>query len=150
MFGNPSLITRITIGKGVGFLFGLIGFIFLPYFLPDADWMLRWGILLWYTTVGAIIGIFGVFTWHPVLRLPLPWWARATGVGAWMNFVLVFFGYDMMQAMLRSIFGPDGFMTSPFWFVLEGAIVGLTIDYFATRYGGEGNALLNNHEDVKT
>jgi hypothetical protein len=29
-------------------------------------------------------------------------------------------------------------LTSPFWFVLEGAIVGLIMGYFATRFGGEG------------
>ena len=72
MFGNPSLITRIAIGKGIGFLFGLAGFILIPYFLPEADWQLRWGILLWYTTMGAFIGVFGVFTYHPVLKLPFP------------------------------------------------------------------------------
>ena len=41
MFENPSLITRIAIGKVIGFLFGLIGFIFLPYFLPEADCLLK-------------------------------------------------------------------------------------------------------------
>ena len=46
MFGNPSLMTRIAIGKGIGFLLGLGGFILLPHFLPDASLMLRWGILL--------------------------------------------------------------------------------------------------------
>jgi len=42
MFNNPSLITRIGIGKLVGFLFGLAAFIFLPCFLPDASSLLRW------------------------------------------------------------------------------------------------------------
>lgn len=138
MFGNPSLITRIAIGKAIGFIFGLIGFISLPYFLPDAGWMLRWGILFWYTTLGAIIGVFGVFTYHPILKLPFPWWFRSTIVGAWMNFVLVFFAYDAMQAMMHTMFGPDGALSSPFWFVLEGAIIGYIIGYFATRFGGEG------------
>jgi hypothetical protein len=138
MFGNPSLVTRIAIGKGVGFLFGLAGFILLPYFLPEADWLLRWGILLWYTTVGAIIGVFGVFTCHPVLKLPFPWWFRSSLMGAWMNFVLTFFAYDVMQAMMVNMLGEEGILSSPFWFTLEGAIIGLIIGYFATRYGGEG------------
>ena len=34
MFKNPSLITRIAVGKGVGFVVGLLGFILLPYFVP--------------------------------------------------------------------------------------------------------------------
>ncbi len=43
-------------------MIGLAGFILLPFFLPEAGWLIRWGILLWYTTVGAIIGVFGVYT----------------------------------------------------------------------------------------
>ena len=77
MFSNPSLMTRIAVGKLVGFLIGLIGLLSLPYFWPEADWLLRWGILLWYTTVGAVIGMFGVYTWHPILKLPMPWWVRS-------------------------------------------------------------------------
>lgn len=138
MFENPSLITRIAIGKAIGFIFGLIGFISLPYFLPEADCLLRWGILLWYTTLGAIIGMFGVFTYHPVLKLPFPWWFRSSVVGGWMNFVLVFFAYDAMQSMMIAVFGENGLLTSPFWFTAEGAIAGLIIGYFATRFGGEG------------
>lgn len=46
MFGNPSLMTRIAIGKAIGFLFGLAGFNVLPYFLADAGSLLRWGVLL--------------------------------------------------------------------------------------------------------
>ena len=138
MFEKPSLMMRIAIGKAIGFLFGLAGFMLLPYFLPDSGWLLRWGILLWYTTVGAFIGVFGVVTYHPVLTLPMPWWFRATLVGAWMNFVLVFFAYDAMAAMMVSLFGEGGVLSSPFWFTVEGAIIGLIIGYFATVFGGEG------------
>ena len=138
MFDKPSLVTRIAIGKGVGLVIGFAGFITLPYFAPDAGWLIRWGILLWYTTLGAIIGVFGVFTWHPVLKLPMPWWFRAPLLGAWMNFVLTFFAYDVMKTMMTTLFGADGIMTSPFWFTAEGAVVGLLIGYFATRFGGEG------------
>jgi hypothetical protein len=138
MFDKPSLVTRIVIGKGVGFLFGLAGFVLLPDFLPEAGWQLRWGILLWYTTLGAIIGVFGVFTYHPVLKLPFPWWFRAPLTGAWMNFVLTFFAYDSMKAMMMNLFGEGDAFRSPFWFTAEGAMVGLVIGYFATRYGGEG------------
>ncbi len=138
MFEKPSLVTRIAVGKGVGFAVGLVGFLSLPYFVPEAGWLIRWGVLRWYTTLGAIIGMFGVFTAHPVLELPMPWWVRAPFLGAWMNFVLTFFAYDTMKDMLVAMFGVDGALASPFWFTLEGALVGLLIGYLATRFGGEG------------
>lgn len=140
MFGNPSLMTRIAVGKLIGLVFGLIGFISIPYFLPEATELFRWGILLWYTTLGAIVGMFGVVTYHPILQLPLPWWFRSSYMGAWMNFVLIFFTYDLMQSFMYSAFGEDGVITSPFWFAAEGALVGLIIGYFATQLGGEGEA----------
>ena len=49
MFANPSLTTRIIIGEVIGLVFGLAGFMLLPFFYPEAGWLLRWGILPWYT-----------------------------------------------------------------------------------------------------
>ena len=142
MFEKPSLVLRIAIGKGIGLIIGLIGLVSLPYFAPDVGWSLRLGVLFWYATVGAIIGVFGVFTYHPVLRLPMPWWFRSTVVGAWMNFVLILFSYDTFAALMpdfsRAFTGDAGLMTSPYWFVVEGAVIGLIIGYLATRFGGEG------------
>jgi hypothetical protein len=138
MMGNPSLMTRLAIGKGIGFVIGLIGMLTLPSMMPEIGTMARWGFLFWYITFGAIIGIFGVFTLHPILRLPLPWWFMSPFVGAWLNFVLTLFIYDMLAAGMLSFFGPNGALSSPFWLVAEGAVVGLLIGYFATRFGGEG------------
>jgi hypothetical protein len=143
MFEPASLMTRIAIGKLIGFTVGLIGFTLLPFMLPDSGWLLRWGLLLWYTTVGACIGVFGVFTWHPILKLPMPWWLRAPLIGGWMNFVLTFFAYDELQQLIEYNFGTDGIISSPFWVVAEGMLVGLLIGYFATRFGGEGKEIVD-------
>ncbi len=138
MFKNPSLITRIAIGKTAGMIIGIIGFITLPMFWPDVTTMTKWAFLLWYTTMGAFIAVFGVFTWHPILKLPMPWWFRAPWIGGWMNFVLTLFIYDELDAMMLGYFGVDGMFRSPFWLVAEGFIVGLIIGYLCTRFGGEG------------
>ena len=113
MFGNPSLNTRIAVGKTLGALFGLAGFIYLTVYPVGDDSLLRWGILLWYTTLGAVIGVFGVYTWNPVLKLPMPWWLLAPLLGAWMNFVLTFFAYDTLAAAMASVFGPEGHLVFP-------------------------------------
>jgi hypothetical protein len=135
VFDKPSILTRIAVGKGVGFLIGLAGFIIMPMLWPEAPELLRWGILLWYATLGAVVGVFGVLNYHPLLMLPMPWWVRAPLVGGWMNFVLTFFAYDQMQAAIVAMLGVS---MSPFWFTLEGAIVGAIIGGLATWIGGEG------------
>ena len=61
-----------------------------------------------------------------------------------MNFVLVFFAHDVMSAMMISVFGEGGALSSPFWFVAEGAVIGFVIGYFATRFGGEGKETVGN------
>jgi hypothetical protein len=66
-----------------------------------------------------------------------------------MNFVLTFFAYDAMAAVLVSVFGTDGLLTSPFWFTAEGAIIGLIIGYFATRYGGESPETVDRAVNVR-
>lgn len=144
MFENPSLVTRIAIGKAIGFVLGLIGLIVIPLLWPDSSWMERFAFLFWYTTLGAFVGLAGVFNWHPILHLPMPWWFRSTVVGAWMNFVLTLFIYDRLEVMMLQLMGEGGLFLSPFWFVVEGAIVGLLIGYIATRFGGEGPATVQH------
>lgn len=138
MLKKPSLVRRVAVGKGVGFLIGFIGFLALPYSWPEASIELQLGVLFWYATVGAIIGMVGVWNRHPVLNFPMPWFVRAPIVGAWMNFVLMLFAEAQFRAMLIGMFGADSPLASPYWFVLEGALVGLLIGWLATRIGGEG------------
>lgn len=142
-FKKPSLVTRIAIGKLVGFVIGLLGFLLLWVLVPDGDPLVRLGVLFWYATVGAIIGVYGVFTWHPVLVLPMPWWVRAPMIGAWMNFVLTLFAFGTFESLMQSLFGQAGASISPWWFVLEGGLVGMLIGFMATKFGGEGRETLD-------
>ena len=138
-----SLSKRIAIGKLVGLFIGVVGFIALPWFAPNLQPMVRWGFLLWYSTIGAFIGIFGIYRHHPVLNLPLPWWLRSSVVGAWMNFLLVLFAYEKMLEITIAFFGPDSIFLSPFWFCAEGALVGVLIGGILTWLFGEGRSLVN-------
>ncbi len=144
MFSRNSLVTRVAIGKAIGLVLGIIGYFMLPLFMPDPGWQLQLGILFWYATVGAFIGVFGAFTWHPILHLPMPWWFRAPLIGGWMNFLLALFAWDDLQIMMVYTFGPDGVFVSPFWIVAEGLLVGLLIGYVATKLGGEGKAIMDS------
>jgi len=134
---NPLLIRRIGIGKAIGFLIGLAGFVLLPVLVPDSGWLLRWGLLFWYLTLGALVAMACIITQPPISEPPMPWWLVAPGLGAWMNFVLALFAYDAMAMVMVSVFGENGILQSPFWFALEGALVGLLIGYAVTRFGGQ-------------
>lgn len=141
MFGLNPLVTRIAIGKSIGLLIGLSAFIFIPYFLPEANATLRWGVFLWYIIFGAVIGVFGVYTKIPVINITMPWWIRGAYIGAFLNLSIALIAYDTLGLLMLSIFGVDGLISSPFWVVLEGAVIGFVIDYFATKYAGEGAAV---------
>lgn len=143
MFGKPSLMTRIATGKLVGLCIGLLGFFIAPMLWPGMEAHLRWAILLWYTTMGAVIGVFGVCSYNPILKVTMPWWLRSAVIGGWMNFVLSLFLFPTLQGMLVGMFGADSFWSSPFWLIAEGALVGFIIDFFATRFGGEGPRVLD-------
>jgi len=141
---KPSLTTRIGVGKLAGFFVGLSAFVFMPLFLPDVSQMTLWAFLLWYTTMGAVIGVYGVFDFHPVLEMPFPWWIRAPLLGAWFNFVLLLFIYDQLSAYLASLpLSLGAFFSLPLWFIIEGGFVGLLIGWLCTWTGGEGAATVN-------
>jgi uncharacterized membrane protein (Fun14 family) len=48
-----------------------------------------------------------------------------------------------MTTMITTVFGNNGLLASPFWFVGEGAIIGFIIGYFATRFGSEGKEIVD-------
>ncbi len=146
MFSNPSLIARITYGKLIGFVFAGTGIIIIPYIFPDLAWQMKLAFLLYYISLGAFIGLMGVLTYHPVIKMPLPWCVRGPATGAWMNFVLMLFIYDKMSLMLAQAFGQSSFLISPWWFVLEGAIFGFLVDFICTRYAGEGVKCVSDAE----
>lgn len=143
MIQNNSLLTRIFIGKSIGLLNGAIAFAIVPYYIAGATLHLRVGVFLWYITIGAIIAIFGVINWHPILKTPVPWWIRAPFLGGWMNFVLSLFLYESYDIGAAYSYYLGSFPQFATAMVLEGMIVGFVIGFFATRYGGEGRDIID-------
>jgi hypothetical protein len=133
-----DIMKRIGAAKALGFLVGLVGFFMIPALWPDAGSWFRWGILLWYGTFGAMIGVVGTFDYHPVLKCRLTWWFRGVVYGAWFNLVLTVLLYEKLSVLLAQTEGALASFTGPFWLVLEGAVLGLVIDGIVTRFGGEG------------
>jgi len=128
--------------KVIGFVVGLVGLLLLPDVWPEADIWTRLGFLLWYTTFGAWIGILGVIDFHPVLKFRMPFWFRGLVFGGWFNLVLVFLMYDKFSHLMQTASPLMSGFRSPFWFAVEGMVLGVVIDGVSTWFGGEGKELL--------
>lgn len=133
-----TLTYRIGLGKAIGFAIGITAFYLIPYFVSDASFIFRSAVLFWYPTLGAIVGVFGLFSYHPIFNFSIPWWIRGAIIGAWMNFVLTLFAYDQIGTVILAIMGEYSAYISPFVMVVEGALVGVFMDFVLTRFCGEG------------
>lgn len=135
---NAYLIKRVGTAKILGLIIGLAGFLMMPSIWPDESMWLRVGILFWYGTFGAVIGVFGIFNEHPLLKFRMPFWFRGPLFGAWLNLVLAFLMHDKLVVLMPQLEGILAGFQSPFWIVPEGAVIGLLIDAVATKVAGEG------------
>ncbi|MDD3793923.1 MAG: hypothetical protein PHI37_03865 [Candidatus Gracilibacteria bacterium] len=138
---KSKLMNRIAIAKIVGLVFGLLAFIMVPIIFINADIYLRFAILLWYTSIGAFIGVMGIINKHPFLNFSFPFWIRGPFLGGWMNFVLVLFIYDKISFLMQNTAFSG---LSPFWLITEGMIVGFVIDLIATKVVGDGKKLIKD------
>lgn len=138
---GPTFLTRLAVAKMVGLVIGLIGFLLIPILTPQAPMPARWGVLLWYPTMGAVIAMLEVLDDNRALPWHLPWWVRGALVGAWFNFLCVMVGGAFMTEFLVEIFGTDSVLATAYLFVPEGAVAGMIIAYLVMRFGGEGRAI---------
>lgn len=134
---KPSLILRTAIGKLIGFVAGLVAYFMLPIW-GEPDLLFRIGIVLYLTTIGGVIGLMGVMTFHPVLRFAMPWWFRGPFTGAFMMALLWLLAHERMDAIMVTIFGEGSFFAHGAWAIIDGVILGLIIGWTASRFGGEG------------
>ena len=130
---------RIVWGKSIGFGVGLVGFLSIPYVFPDASMMLRVGVLVWYTLVGAMVAVTGVVDRHPLCSFRLTSFIRGAMLGASMNIALVLIAFETLSTLMQTSVWFAGM--SPFWLVAEGLVVGMIIDVIITKKTGEGASL---------
>ena len=129
------LLAGTAAGKLVAFAMGVGVYFALPHLVTDLSVCGRWAILFWYPSLGGIIGISNVVKTEPILNLRLHWWQRAPILGAWMNFMVVLFANEGMRELTMTIHFSNGVLSSPFWFVLDGAVIGVIVGYVSTKAG---------------
>ncbi len=108
-------------------------FFLLSVWVADISLLERWTVVFWYTTLGGVVGISNVVVREPVTNLPLPWWFRAPLISAWLCLMVVLFAGDRVQKLVCVVHVSNGVLTSPYWFVVDGIIVGIVAGVISTR-----------------
>jgi hypothetical protein len=139
MFNTHSIAGRLVISKTISFLIGLVTILILPFVQVATTLEFKLGFLLLMILMGVTIGLFGVFTTHPLFASwRLAWWVRGPLVGASYMLLLVLLAGDQLQPFMSlDIIAWTG-LTSPYWAILDGIFLGGLIGYLTTRFGGEG------------
>ncbi|MEM6973500.1 MAG: hypothetical protein AAF577_11905 [Pseudomonadota bacterium] len=140
MHSAPTLLTRVAVAKMVGLMIGLVGFLLIPLIVPEAPSAARWGVLLWYPTMGVVIAMLEVLDNADMLPWRISWWLRGAIVGAWFNFLSVMVGGEFMHTFVENLLGIEGPAALAYLFVPEGAAAGTVIAYLVMRFGGEGRS----------
>jgi hypothetical protein len=118
---------RVISGTIAGLIIGLLGFFIAPLIFSEIPMHIRFGIMVWYLTMGTIIG--GV----DLLQDQIPKWLSAMIIGAWLNFVLMIFMWPTLNQLLPLMFPHYSYMHSPVLLILEGMILGTVIELIISR-----------------
>lgn len=140
MLHTHSITGRVFVGEIIGFTIGVLALVLLPLLSIDTSLEFRLGFLLLMVTMGATIGFVGMFTHHPLFPfIAMPWWIRGSSIGVLFFLILVLLAKDsLLPLMSLDMVVWMGF-TSPYWALIDGAILGGLIGYSATKICGEGN-----------
>jgi len=127
------MIAAATAAKAAAFVFGVVLFFWLPHDAADYSDLQRWGILFWYPTVAGMIGVSSALKIEPFFGLPIHWWLRGLFLGGWLHLILVIFAANSMSNWTILIKLSDYALFSPFWFVIDGLIVGCILAFIAEK-----------------
>jgi len=136
---DSKFMNRLALWKAIGFTVWLFAFFMIPIVFTDTDLMIRLAVMFWYTTLWAIIWVFWVLDKYPILNLKIPYWFRWAWIWAWMNFILTLFIFNKLTLLMQwSLLE----WYSPFWLILEWALIWFIIDCITTKTIWDGKDLI--------
>ncbi|HEY5713994.1 MAG TPA: hypothetical protein VIT68_01455 [Candidatus Gracilibacteria bacterium] len=138
MIHRHSVAGRVAVGKIIGLLVGLLIFFGAPSMGLELSTRFALGLILFYVMLGAFVGLMGVMDHHPIFKFKMPYWLRGIIIGVGMHLMLVLLAYDQMSLIMQlKIVQSMGF-SSPFWVLIDGAVLGFLMEFIVTRHCGEG------------
>lgn len=138
MFKLHSVIGRVFIGMMIGLFIGVALIILLPTFYFPLLSLFGFGSTLLFMIMGVTLGFLGMFERHPAFDFKTPWWIRGIFIGALFMLMYICLSYDSLVMVMNSFLISWTGLTSPFWFIIDGTIIGLIMSYFETKFAGEG------------
>ncbi len=130
-----KIVERVKAAVITGFVFSFFAFLYMGITVGFTA-TVTWGVLIWYTFIGLIIGLIGTIKEHPVFGFHMLF-IRGILIAGTLNLSIAL----MAEQEFHHIFA---FIPFPIEiaFLLEGIVVGAIIDGIATKFGGEGKELL--------
>lgn len=136
---NNTMMKRLVITKGGGFLFGLLGVVLFKTALEiEVDIYLGLGLIVWGTMIGALTGIFGTMTKHPYFGFRLRPFLRGAISGLSITLLVILVAWPVLLTVFTFVPG----VSSPWWMLIDGMVIGAILDILGTKYAGEGKNLL--------
>jgi hypothetical protein len=140
MFNKHSLAGRLAVSKAIGLIVGFLTLLILPLVPVETTLEFKLGFVLLIVMMSVMIGFFGIFTHHPLFTSwKLNWWTRGPLVGILFFLILVLLAKDELGPFMSLDIVAWTGLTSPYWAILDGAILGGFIGYITTKICGEGN-----------
>ncbi len=140
MFNRNSIAGRVAISKTIGFVIGALALVVLPLIPVETTLEFKIGFLLLIMMMSVMIGLFGVFSEHPMFPgWRLTWWTRGPLLGALFFLILVLLAKDELGPFMSLDIVAWTGLTSPYWAILDGVFLGGLIGYITTKLCGEGD-----------
>ena len=140
MFNKRSTAGRVAVSKTIGFIVGVLALLVLPLIPVETTLEFKIGFILLIMLMSTFIGLFGVFTKHPLFTgWKFSWWVRGPLVGAVFFLLLVLLAKDELGPFMSLDIVVWTGLTSPYWAILDGVILGGLIGYITTKVSGEGD-----------
>ncbi|QSH39674.1 hypothetical protein JXR01_01545 [Candidatus Kaiserbacteria bacterium] len=141
MFKMRSVAGRIFIGVLIGLVVGIVAILALPTFGFSLFSMFGFGTLLVFILMGLTLGLVGMFDTHPIFGFTMRWWIRGAVAGFLFTLMYILLGYSSLEVVMESNVVAWMGLSSPFWVLIDGTLIGLFMGWMETKFAGEGSSL---------
>lgn len=141
MFSTHSITGRMFVGVLSGLILGIALILLLPVFGFPLLSTFGFGTLVMFILMGMFIGMVGMFDYHPIFGFKMRWWIRGAVAGFLFMLMYILLSYASLEIVMASTLISWTGLSSPFWALIDGIVIGLVVGFLETKIAGEGSNL---------